>query len=55
MDDLNTVFIARVEALRDAHPLAVDSDTLVAQDLVAIRALAPLEVDDINTMYVVAL
>jgi hypothetical protein len=48
--DLTTLFVAYVEALRDADLVGEDVDTLVALDLATVRAATATE-DDINTMY----
>jgi hypothetical protein len=51
LDDLTFLFVHYVEDLRDAHPLAVDSNTLVRNDLATVRAATGGELDDANTMY----
>jgi hypothetical protein len=48
--DLTTLFVAYVEALRDADLVGEDVDTLVANDLATVRAGTTIENDN-NTMY----
>jgi hypothetical protein len=49
MDDLNTVFTAYLDWLRDESLLAdLDSTTLVAKDQPTVRTAYPL---DVNTAY----
>jgi hypothetical protein len=53
MDDLNTLFVAYVETLRDASLLAdLDSASLVMKDQPTIRGSYPA---DLNTAYYEAL
>lgn len=55
MADLSTEFVAYIVALKTAAPTARDVATLIANDLATVRAGAPTEVDDANTMYTVYL
>lgn len=48
--DLTYMFVRYVEGLRDAHPLAVDSNTLVRDDLPTVIA-GTTERADRNTQY----
>jgi hypothetical protein len=52
MDDLTTLIIAYLEALRDANPSKVDTTTLVVKDQPTIRVSDPT---DLNTAYYEAL
>jgi hypothetical protein len=50
LGDLTTLFVHYVEDLRDANPLKVDSDTLIAKDRATVVA-GGNSPDDINTAY----
>lgn len=49
--DLTTLFHYYTEALRDANPTKVDTNTLVRNDLATVIASKSSYVDDYNTMY----
>lgn len=52
LGDLTTLFADYVQGLRDASALlALDSTSLVAEDVDTVRAATPGEVDDFPTMY----
>ncbi len=51
-DDLTTLFVLYVEALRDANPSKVDSTTLVVKGQPTIRLS---DLTDLNTAYYEAL
>ena len=51
MADLTTEFRDYIVSLKAAAPTAKDVTTLIAKDLATVRAGAPNEVDDANTMY----
>lgn len=55
MSDLTTEFVAYIVALKEAAPTARDVATLIANDVATVRAGAPTELDDANTMYTVYL
>lgn len=54
LGDLTYLFVQYVEGLRDAHQAALDSTTLVANDLATVRA-GSTQLDDANTMFAIYL
>ena len=55
LEDLNTLFIPYVATLHNNTLTQPDSDTLVANDLSAVRAATPEYDEDLNTAYAVYL
>ena len=53
--DLTTEWAQYFKDLKAANVAALDVSTLVAKDLTTVRAGAPTELDDANTMYFIYL
>jgi hypothetical protein len=51
LPDLTTEFKAYITTLKTAAPSALDVNTLIVKHLPTVRAGAPTQVDDANTMY----